>query len=160
MKHLKMILAVLAIVLVSGTCYADSPTSEDLENYKSSLMAYVRMQGYTPKLDSDGDIQFKHDGDTYWVQAVPYDDGYYVTVMTSTSIDGYNINNIRQAMDDAVRSLKYVRMYTSSSRKSIVTEYNWYCVSVNDFKRMFENALSVVTTCENRFVKNFIALED
>lgn len=155
MNKLKYLLVAVFATVIAFCGYCENPTAEDVDNYKASLISFVKTEGYMPKLDSDGDIAFKHDGDSYWIQASSYDDGYYVTVMTMTSVENENITAIRKAMDETARGLKFVRLYSSSNEKVVFISYSWYCVSVTDFKRMFSNALSVVSTADTRFIKNF-----
>lgn len=157
MSTFKNLLVVLLTVVTGFCSYAANPTDEDVENYKASVISYVKMEGYLPKLDSDGDIAFKHDGDSYWVQVSSYDGGYYVTLMTMTSVEGHSITKVRKVMDDTVRGLKFVRMYSSSDGKVVTVGYNWYCVSIADFKRMFTDALSVVSIADSRFINNLVA---
>ncbi len=92
MNKFKYFLVAVFTAVIGFSGYSANPTDEDVENYKASIISYVRAEGYLPKIDSDGDIAFKHDGDSYWVRVSAYDDGYYVTVMTLTSIEGRNIN--------------------------------------------------------------------
>ncbi len=157
MNTLKYLLMAVLTALIGFNGYAGNPTDEDVDNYKASIISFVKAEGYMPKLDSDGDIAFKHDGDSYWIQSSSYDDGYYVTVMTMTSVEGENINTIRKAMDDTARGLKFVRLYSSPDAKVVTISYSWYCISIVDFKRMFSNALSVVSTADFRFIKNYLA---
>ncbi len=157
MNTLKYLLVAVLTAVIGFCGYAANPTDEDLDNYKASIISFVKAEGYMPKLDSDGDIAFKHDGDSYWVQASSYDDGYYITVMTMTSVEGRNITTIRRAMDETARSLKFVRLYSSPDGNVVTISYSWYCISIADFKRMFSNALSVVSTADARFIKNFLA---
>lgn len=156
MNKLKYLLVTVFTTVIGFCGYCANPTDEDVDNYKASIISFVKAEGYMPKIDSDGDIAFKHDGDSYWIQASSYDDGYYVTVMTITSVDGGNINTIRKAMDETARGLKFVRLYSSSDGKIVLSSYSWYCVSIADFKRMFSNALSVVSTADARFIKNLL----
>lgn len=157
MRTPKYLLVTLLITFVGFSCYAVNPTDEDVDNYKASIISFVKTEGYMPKLDSDGDVAFKHDGDSYWIQASSYDDGYYVTVMTMTSVEGRNITTIRKAMDETTRGLKFVRLYSSPDGNVVTISYSWYCISIADFKRMFSNALSVVSTADTRFIKNFLS---
>lgn len=157
MNILKYLLVAVFTTVIGFCGYGATPTDEDVDNYKASIISFVKTEGYMPKLDSDGDVAFKHDGDSYWIQASSYDDGYYVTVMTMTSVEGQDITKIRKAMDETTRGLKYVRMYSSPDGNVVTISYSWYCVSITDFKRMFSNALSVVSTADARFIKNLLA---
>lgn len=158
MKQIKYFATLLFSMVICFCGYADSsPTTEDVENYKGLIMSYVKTEGYMPSIDSDGDIQFKHDGDAYWIQAQAYDDGYYVTVLTLTRIENDGITKARKALDESIRSFKYVRGYTHTSEEAVEIEYSWYCVSIADFKRMFSTALYVVSSADKRFIENMTA---
>lgn len=156
MKTIKYILVTLLIVAINAGANAATTTDRDATNYKSSIMSYVKTEGYAPKYDSDGDIQFKHEGSTYFILVSPYDDGYYVVLMTTTNVEGYNINKVRKAMDESVRSFKFVRSYTNTSETGVITQYGWYCVSITDFKRMFANALNVVSSADKKFINKML----
>lgn len=147
----------LSAMFVAFSSVAGTTTTEDAENYRALCLSFVKTEGYTPSIDSDGDIKFKHDGDPYWVEITPYDDGYYVSLITFTSIENYSITKVRKAMDETMRGLKYVRIYTSSNGKFVTVGYHWYCVSIQDFKRMFDNALIVVSTADSRFRNSVIS---
>lgn len=153
MDALKKIAVALLALVVGFNCYAAKPSEEDVENYKASVMSYLRTEGYMPQLDSDGDIAFKHDGDKYWVETEAYGGGYYVTLMTLTPVTDISISTVRKAMDETVRGLKFVRMYSISDGSVVSVSYNWYCFSISDFKRMFSDALRVVSTADSRFIK-------
>ena len=150
MKQFKYFFLTLMIVMTGLSVKA--ATAEEVENYKASVMSYLKMEGYFPKIDSDGDISFKHDGSTYWVQITSYDDGYYVIVMTMTNIEGKSINTVYRSINEVSRGLKYVKQTLSANEKIVTTEYDWYCISINDFKRMFSTALNVVAAADTRFI--------
>lgn len=156
MRALKCMLVML-IASAAWVSVAAKPSDADVDRYKASAMSFVREEGYMPTLDSDGDISFKREGNSYWVQVEAYEDGYYVTVMTLTGIEGSNLTKVRRAMDEAVRSIKFARQYTTTSEKSVVTSYSWYCTSIADFKKMFSDALLVVSTADARFIEKMVA---
>lgn len=150
---------IVALVLaVTGFCAtAATTTGEDVDNYKASMMSFIRSEGYVPKIDSDGDIEFKHDGDAYWAQVSAFDDGYYVTVATYTGVDGYDRCKVCKTMDLTMADLKFVRLYTTADHSQVKVSYNWYCVSIADFKRMFDTALSVVSAADSKLIKGLLA---
>lgn len=156
MKNLKFLLVAILATVIGFSGYCAEPTSEDVDNYKASIISYLKSEGYMPKYDSDGDIAFKHDGDTYCILASAFNDGYYVTVMTWSTIAGYNLNKIRKAMDKTARSLKFVKFYTSEDEEFAYVTYSWYCLSMADFKRIFSDVLNVLSTADARFVENYI----
>lgn len=157
MNALKYFLVAVLTTVIGFCGFAATKTDEDVENYKASINSYVKTEGYMPRIDSDGDIAFKHDGDPYWVQVSSYDDGYYVTVMTATSVEGRSITKVRRAMDETMRGYKYVRLYSSSDGSVVTVSYSWYCLSIVDFKRMFSNALSVVSLADSQFISKMVS---
>lgn len=152
MKQIRLliILALLSIVHMG----ASAASQIDATDFKALVRSYVQSEGYAASIDSDGDVKFKYQGDTYWVMASPYDDGFYVTILTITNIQGYDINLIRKAMDETMASLKYVRLYTIDDSER--TSYSWYCGTMKDFKVMFENVMNVVSTADSRFINKVL----
>lgn len=157
MKKIKYLIVALFAAFTCLCGNAATASSEDVDNYIASIISYLKAEGYMPKIDSDGDVAFKHDGDSYWVQVSDYDDGYYVTVMTETSVKDRSLVKVRKAMDETARGLKFVRLYTHADESVVKVSCSWYCISVADFKRMFSNALTVVSTADSRFIKSIIS---
>ena len=57
------------------------------QNVQSSIMSFLRNEGYSPSYDSDGDIQFKVQGDLYYVIVKEVDDYAYVEVRAPYIVD-------------------------------------------------------------------------
>lgn len=57
------------------------------QDVQSSIMSFLRNEGYAPSYDPDGDIEFKLQGDTYYVIVKDVDDYAYVEVRAPFSID-------------------------------------------------------------------------
>lgn len=144
----KVFLVAMLMLGLSMSAFALEPTDRQVSNFKNSVMSYVRSEGYSPKIDSDGDIEFRYEGSLYWVRVSSYDDGYYCTVMTIDGISKINYNTLVRAADKVMRSYKFARIHTSNDQSQVYIRYDWYCTSLNDFKAMFGNALSVVSICE------------
>lgn len=58
------------------------------QSIQSSIMSYLRNEGYAATYDSDGDIQFKMEGNIYYVIVKDLDEGYsYVEVRAPFAVD-------------------------------------------------------------------------
>ena len=123
------------------------PTEAQAKAFKNNIVTYLQQLGFRAFIDSDGDVEFKQDGASYWVLADPYDNGYYVRVMYQASITNFNYIDVLKANNETMQDYKYGRCYTVNSNKSNRIETTWYCATIGDFKVFFENANSVVTLC-------------
>ena len=66
---------VLTLLLVfSGICALQA------QNYQSSIMSFLREEGYSPSYDDDGDLQFRVQGNIYYVIVREVADYAYVEV--------------------------------------------------------------------------------
>ncbi len=73
---------VLTLLLVfSGICALQA------QNYQSSIMSFLREEGYSPSYDDDGDLQFRVQGNIYYVIVREVADYAYVEVRVPFSVD-------------------------------------------------------------------------
>lgn len=75
----------LVLTFVLAVC---SICALQAQNIQSSIMSYLRNEGYAASYDSDGDIQFKLEGNIYYVIVKELDEGYaYVEVRAPFEVD-------------------------------------------------------------------------
>lgn len=75
----------IALTLLLALC---SICALQAQSIQSSIMSYLRNEGYAPTYDSDGDIQFKMEGNIYYVIVKDLDEGYsYVEVRAPFGVD-------------------------------------------------------------------------
>jgi hypothetical protein len=116
---------------------------------------YLRREGYLPEIDSDGDIRFKKEGQTYLIDVrAQVEDSQYLRILFPNfwSID----NDIERlevlAVADYVNSdIKVVKLYT-------VKDHVWATVEIfisnqEDFKDIFSRIMSVLSGGVERFAK-------
>lgn len=92
---------VLTLLLIVG-----SICTLEAQDVQSSIMSYLRNSGYSPEYDSDGDIQFKVQGDIYYVIVKDVDDYAYVEVRAPYSVD-MSLSELQAIASDLNRS-KYI----------------------------------------------------
>lgn len=75
----------LVLTFVLAVC---SICALQAQSIQSSIMTFLRNEGYAASYDSDGDIQFKMEGNIYYVIVKDLDDGYsYVEVRAPFAVD-------------------------------------------------------------------------
>lgn len=76
----------LVLILFLAFCGISALQAQNL-HLQSSIMSFLRNEGYTPSYDTDGDIQFKIQGNIYYVIVKEVDDYAYVEVRVPFSVD-------------------------------------------------------------------------
>lgn len=148
---MKQLITAILLTFISVYGNAGNVTKNDIANFKQSIISVVKSEGFSPDIDSDGDISLKYQGETYWITVEPFDDNYYVSLWTYMNIEGNDINEVLRAADATMHDLKFLRMYTVT--RYIKIKCDWYCVTISDFKNMFMNALIAVSYGESKFMK-------
>ena len=66
---MKKIVSLIVCMLFLGTtfCFADELNLAQLR-LRGDIKNYLQQEGYMPEIDSDGDIKFKKEGDTFYVK--------------------------------------------------------------------------------------------
>lgn len=52
----------------------DGNLSATLRNFRSQIVDYLRYEGYTPTIDSDGDVKFTYNGSSFFIQLSEFND--------------------------------------------------------------------------------------
>ena len=109
---------ILIAVLVLGGIFvfpavSQEWTKRDLQN---AYMDYLRQEGYVPSIDTDGDIQFKVAGDTYYI-IVDDRDLQFFQVYTGFKMDTVSQDAALSAANSSNRSSKVVKVAFSPDRK-------------------------------------------
>lgn len=65
MKKVIYLIAILSSFCVCS--YAEKSFSAEQLALRNSLKSFLQSEGFVPTIDSDGDIKFKRNGDTYYI---------------------------------------------------------------------------------------------
>lgn len=100
MKRLFLLLA--AALLAFGSANAQKDFTTGQKELRSELFNFLRGNGYSPSIDSDGDIAFEANGSHHWIIISATDtDPYYVTVMRGAPfVEIYNYDRVLHACDE------------------------------------------------------------
>lgn len=95
---LTLILGLLILPMVSFAQSGSDFTSEQL-TLRTSLFNFLKEEGFMPELDSDGDIKFKSEGQTYFISVSKTDENpmYIVLFRQFNNPDEYSAETIAMA---------------------------------------------------------------
>jgi hypothetical protein len=152
--------ALVFLVTLSAGCslIAKSENPPAPKVTKSSLqnlyMDYLKNEGYRPEVDSDGDVEFKREGLTYFIVVDPDDPECFRLVLA----------NIWKIDDEAERqkvlaSADYSNAKSKVSKVYTVKDNVWVSIEIlvahpEDFKAVFKRSLSALTNGEQNFTED------
>ena len=104
--------------------------------------AYLHDEGYKPTVDGDGDVLFKRDGRTYFIQVHPGDPEYFRLVLPGImKVDNEETRaKALAAADQANARSKAAKVYTV--KDLVWASVELYVKAPEDFKGVFNRALS------------------
>lgn len=146
---MKKIMLFVMLLLATMPLVAEELTQEE-KRFRSQIQSYIRDEGYSPYIDTDETVTFKYEGDTYWVVVEEYKNGFYVTFNMSLGMEDANVRDALIAADETMSELKFLRIYRTSSKKSLMIQVAGYYTSINQFKEMFSSMLYIVSEGEQR----------
>ncbi len=131
----KRIFSILFLTaLFFAPSYADDYTPEQ-KAFRSSIMEFLKEEGFAPYIDDDNSLTFKKEGNLYWIN-VADDSPLFVSFFRSgLNCTDANENLVVRACNMANMNLPSVKTYMSDNTITLVVEM--YCHSAEEFKYTF-----------------------
>lgn len=130
---------------------SEKPVTWTVEKMQESHMEFLRTEGYSPRVDEDGDVAFKFEGRTYYL-LISEDDP---NLMRLAYPNFWSIENEDERLRAQVAALKATK--DTKVAKVFLTEKNtWAMVSLflaepDDFHPVFSRCLSALRLSVNTF---------
>lgn len=140
---MKRLLLFTMLLLATLPMMAELTAKE--REFRSQVQSHIRYEGYTPSIDSDGSIEFKYQGKTYWVDVTEYKNGFYVDIYTGIVIEDDQYAAAIIAANKSTREYKFLRAYLTSSNDAVYIKMGGYFMSISQFKDVFNSWLNVVS---------------
>lgn len=158
MRSLKFMTGLaFALLLVLPTMAQE--TSKEKKALQKMYMDYLTDEGYKPELDSDGDVQFKAEGKTYFINVVPDDPTYFRVVLA-------NIWPIESEDERAqcLIAVDYSNAKAKVTKSYLVKDNIWVGIELflpeaSDFKGVFRRSMSALTNGVSHFVSKMRELQ-
>ncbi|MDR0375483.1 MAG: hypothetical protein LBH85_07130 [Treponema sp.] len=151
MRVSKVTLFSMALVCIfTGVVSAQYSRAELQKMY----MSYLTLEGYSPSIDSDGDVAFKKEGRPFWIEVNEDDLGYFrIGYLANYALDyEYEARQFPIAIDYANRRTKVAKVYSMEDGGRFMISAEIYVAKPEDFKAVFSRMLSAI----NRARENFL----
>ena len=125
-----------------------------IEGIKKSIMDYLRVEGYVPTIDEDGDISFKKEGDLYFVfldekESAPF---YLTFTLGRNMTEGYDMD---KAMVIAFEIEGYKGVKMKLYNNGIQTRSEMFFQNITHFNDIFKRTSEIMLFAMNEFCEKF-----
>jgi hypothetical protein len=117
-------------------------------------MSYLSGEGYSPSIDSDGDVAFKKDGRPFWIEVNEDDLGYFrIGYLANYALDyEYEERRFPVAIDYANRRTKVAKVFSMEDGGRFVISAEIYITKPEDFKLVIGRMMSAINTARENFI--------
>ncbi|MEJ5223558.1 MAG: hypothetical protein WHV44_03810 [Anaerolineales bacterium] len=118
-------------------------------------MDYLIAEGYRPTIDSDGDVVFKHEGRTYYIEIDTNDEQFFRIVFPNFwSVESEEeLARVILAANYATMKTKVAKVYLRSDSKDTVASVEMFFGRPEHFKEGFRRAMSALQAGVNNFIE-------
>jgi hypothetical protein len=143
----------LVLLVCVFTCVAGFAAAQTKAELQEMYMSYLREQGYTPSLDSAGDVDFKIEGRNYYISVDENDPTYFRIVYPGFwEIESEAERKEASAVIMSVnRTTKLAKVYIESWDNTYI-DAGIFLNTPQDFKFHFSRMISTIQTARRKFV--------
>jgi len=144
-------LALLSLLALALPAMAQDVTKEKKAHQKM-YMDYLEEEGYKPELDSDGDVQFKSEGKTYFINVLEDDPTYFRVVLANI----WPIESEEERLQVLV-AVDYSNAKAKVTKSYLVKENVWVGIEIflpkaEDFTAVFPRCMSALSNGLTHFI--------
>lgn len=133
------------LLLATLPVMADELTAKE-KGFRNQVLSYIRQEGYAPSIDeTDGSIEFKYQGRTYWVSVAEYKNGYYIDIYSGVVIDEDQYASAIIAANKATRDYRFLRAFLTADNEIVYVKMGGYFTTIYPFKDVFNSWLELVS---------------
>lgn len=131
----------------------DGNLSATLRNFRSQIVDYLRYEGYTPTIDSDGDVKFTYNGSSFFIQLSEFNDQLLVRYLVFVTVpDRVSQAQARNVAYNIVANKICSRAYLTSSGSSIAVRIDALCTGIQMFKNLFSANMKLIDNVSDQVV--------
>ncbi len=149
------VVVVVVVLLSIGAVTAQVSTSSSLkkEQLQRLYTEYLTAEGYKPEVDSDGDVRFKREGRTYFIDVSEKDPEFFHVVLANI----WPIESEKERLQ-VLAAADYSNAKSKVSKVHTVRDDVWvsielFVASPDDFKGVFNRVMSAFDNGVANFVK-------
>jgi hypothetical protein len=156
----KLLLATLAaatLLAASTQTQAQTQAQADPAEVKNSIMEFLRVEGYVPSLDTDGDIAVKVAGTSHYIRIYDrLDSGLcYLELYCIYTVENTTLAEIAWAANEVNQTYRAVRV-SYSPQEGVEGEYRamfetpCYVADGSEFNRLFGDYIGGIDSSSDR----------
>lgn len=155
----KLLLATFAtMAMISLHAQTDQTDQVDPAAIKESITEFLKVEGYVPDIDEDGDIHLKASGTNYYIRVYDaLDSGFcYVELYCIYTVDDATLEKVAAAVNATIPVFKMVRASYSKDdeaegRFRVLFETPCYVADADSFNRLFVEYVDCIDESSDRF---------
>ena len=128
-------LIVCMLVMISYILPAQADLTIEAKNFRTSIMQFLREEGFAPSVDDDGDIAFKKEGTAYWIRCEGSTPIYVTIFRENLGCTDANKQYVLQACNDTNKRVRCVKTVMKDTKIDFTIEM--YCHVPEEFKYVF-----------------------
>lgn len=154
----KVTLILLSLIISFSESMAQNNEIE--KRVRDEYVKFITEEGYSPTVDSDGDIMFKIEGRTHFIDVYNEESPQYITFMTSGfqvgGEDGFDRELSLRAANEVNRKKRTVKLYVTNTSVSVRVEMPF--ANTESFRRVFYKLISYLETGRESFMEEYSKL--
>jgi hypothetical protein len=118
-------------------------------------MSFLSTEGYSPSIDSDGDVAFKKEGRPFWIEVNENDLEYFrVGYLGNYALDyEYEVRQFPIALNYASRITKVAKAYSVDDGGRFMISAEIFITKPEDFSIVFNRMLSAMNRARENFIE-------
>lgn len=137
----KKFILFVAFALSALSCLAqEPPVQRSAANvaFRDSIANFLKLEGYVPSIDEDGDIEFKKEGSTYFVTVVDDEAPFYVQFSYYLGMDE-DIDQVAmlKAMNETNRDNRCIKCFIVDKDLLLISVESYY-ITVAEFGKTYD----------------------
>lgn len=116
-------------------------------------MEYLTQEGYRPSVDGDGDVVFKEEGRTYYIEVDTEDQGYFRVVFPNFWCieSDEERERVLVAANHATMQTKVAKVYLRADGEDTSAAVELFLAHPKDFSAVFQRAMSALKASVRTF---------
>jgi hypothetical protein len=147
---------VLAMGIAAGPGASAAAQEADERPSKAQLQQmysdYLREEGFSPKVDEDGDVGFKFEGGNYFIDVDESDPMYFSLVYANfwEIEDGEERAKVLEAANETSRTKKVIKVY--AQQDNVWASVEIFLPAPDQFQGVFNRSLTALRDGKNEFI--------
>jgi hypothetical protein len=139
----KILFCFFGIILFCVNCLSAQMTTSQLQAMYSN---YLREEGYQPSIDSDGDVLFKAEGRTFWIDVNERDlESFRIVYSNFWEIESLAEKlKVYEVVNYINRTTKVAKVFINSREDDVSVDANILIKNPEDFKLHFKRMVDVL----------------